>query len=101
ALNTLTETVCSWPLLNTPAKGVRSTREGTKFRVCTPGIGNHKNGSMPPVKIHGDTGATPAGWPSIVISVSRKPVLPQLCSSDATSLGTQVYQNSSPDWLCA
>src|SRR5260370_29376763 len=33
--------------------------------------------------------------------VSRNPVPPQLCSSPATSLGTHVYQNSSPAWLCA
>ena len=47
------------------------------------------------------TGATPAGFPSIEISVSRKGVLPQLSSGVVTSLGTQVYQNSSPCWLCA
>src|SRR5215470_10112487 len=37
----------------------------------------------------------------MLTSLSRKPVLPQLCSSLAMSLGTQVYQNSSFAWLCA
>src|SRR4029077_16255805 len=64
-------------------------------------MGNQRKGSMPPVKIQGKTGATPAGWLSMEISVSRKPGLPQLKSSCETSLGTQVYQNSSLDWLCA
>ena len=37
----------------------------------------------------------------MVSSVSRNAVLPQLSSSPETSLGTQVHQNSSPDWLSA
>src|SRR5947209_984794 len=83
-----------------PANGVRFTRYGTNANVSTPGIGRHKNGSMPPVKIHGYTGATPAGRPSIVTSPSRNAVFPQLNSVDAMSLGKHVYQNSSPicDW---
>ena len=56
---------------------------------------------MPPVKIQGKIGTTPAGCPSMLSWPSRKAVPPQACSAPVRSLGTQVYQNSSfAPWCC-
>ena len=56
---------------------------------------------MPPVKIHGKIGTTPAACPSMLSWPSRKAVPAQLCSAPVRSLGTQEYQNSSfAPWCC-
>src|SRR5262249_61468119 len=72
ALNTLTAISCGAPSLSTAANGVRSTRYGVKFSVWTLGIGRQSSGSMPPVKIHGKIGATPAGRPATGGPAPRK-----------------------------
>src|SRR5579863_8550183 len=99
-LNIAMEIVCGCPLLSRPANGVRFTRYGLKSYVSTLGMGNHKNGSMPPVKIQGNTGATPAGIPSMVTSPSRKAVPPQLPVAEPKSSGKHDHQNSSPICDC-